>query len=127
MPEALNDHLLIRPDPEETEHHGILVQRRDVEGTLSGVVVSQGPKVEESLEGRRVYFGKYSGLDIYYADTKFLCLRESELLCADPSDDLWVAVPDAQANEAAGVTASLPEPAPAPSDQGSEPVVEWGG
>lgn len=81
----LADRVLVEPTPaEETTMAGIIIPDSAKEKPLKGKVlaVGNGTKDEEMLlkEGDTVLYGKYAGTEIDYEGTKYLIMRQSDIL-----------------------------------------------
>lgn len=81
----LADRVLIEPTPaEETTMSGIIIPDSAKEKPLKGTVlaVGNGTKDEEMVlkEGDTVLYGKYSGTEIEFEGTKYLIMRQSDVL-----------------------------------------------
>lgn len=81
----LADRVLILPAPaEEKTVGGIIIPDTAKEKPLRGkvVAVGHGTKDEEMVlkEGDEVLYGKYSGTEIEYDGTKYLMMRQSDVL-----------------------------------------------
>lgn len=81
----LADRVLIKPaDAEEKTASGIIIPDSAKEKPLKGevIAVGQGTKDEEMVlkEGDKVLYGKYAGTEIELDDTKYLIMRQSDVL-----------------------------------------------
>ena len=81
----LADRVLIKPAPaEEKTVGGIIIPDTAQEKPNKGVVVAvgQGSKDETMVlkSGDAVLYGKYSGTEIEVDDTKYLIMRQSDIL-----------------------------------------------
>ena len=81
----LADRVLIEPAPAETKTvGGIIIPDTAKEKPLKGTVVAvgNGTKDEEMFlkEGDEVLYGKYSGTELEYEGTKYLMMRQSDVL-----------------------------------------------
>ncbi len=81
----LADRVLIAPTAaEETTLGGIIIPDSAKEKPLKGTVlaVGQGTKDDPMVlkEGDNVLFGKYAGTEIEYEGTKYLMMRQSDVL-----------------------------------------------
>jgi chaperonin GroES len=81
----LADRVLIKPaDAEEKTASGIIIPDSAKEKPLKGevIAVGKGTKDEEMIlkEGDRVLYGKYAGTEIELDDTKYLIMRQSDVL-----------------------------------------------
>ena len=81
----LADRVLIKPaDAEAKTAGGIIIPDSAKEKPLKGEVVAtgKGTKDEEMVlkEGDQVLYGKYAGTEIELDETKFLIMRQSDVL-----------------------------------------------
>ncbi|MDR2773501.1 MAG: co-chaperone GroES [Tannerella sp.] len=81
----LADRVLIKPaDAEEKTASGIIIPDSAKEKPLKGEVIAtgKGTKDEEMVlkEGDKVLYGKYAGTEIELNDTKYLIMRQSDVL-----------------------------------------------
>ncbi len=81
----LGDRVLIEPTAaEEVTMSGIIIPDSAKEKPLKGKVlaVGQGTKDEEMVlkEGDEVLYGKYAGTEIEFEGTKYLMMRQSDVL-----------------------------------------------
>lgn len=81
----LADRVLIAPTAaEETTLGGIIIPDSAKEKPLKGTVlaVGQGTKDDPMVlkEGDNVLFGKYAGTEIEYEGTKYLMMRQNDVL-----------------------------------------------
>ena len=81
----LADRVLIKPAAaEEKTLGGIIIPDSAKEKPLKGeiVAVGHGTKDEEMVvkEGDTVLYGKYSGTELEYEGTKYLIMRQSDVL-----------------------------------------------
>ena len=81
----LSDRVLILPAPaEEKTIGGIIIPDTAKEKPLKGTVVAvgNGTKDEEMIlkEGDCVLYGKYSGTEIEFEGTKYLIMRQNDVL-----------------------------------------------
>jgi len=81
----LSDRVLIEPTPaEEVTMGGIIIPDSAKEKPLKGTVVAtgNGTKDEEMVlkAGDKVLYGKYSGTEIEFEGTKYLMMRQSDVL-----------------------------------------------
>ena len=80
----LADRVLILPAPAEEKVGGIIIPDTAKEKPLRGKVVAagNGTKDEEMLlqEGDTVLYGKYAGTELEYEGTKYLMMRQSDVL-----------------------------------------------
>ena len=80
----LADRVLILPAPAEEKVGGIIIPDTAKEKPLRGKVVAagNGTKDEEMIlkEGDTVLYGKYAGTELEYEGTKYLRMRQSDVL-----------------------------------------------
>ena len=80
----LGDRVLVRPAPAEEKVGSIIIPDTAKEKPLHGKVVAtgNGTKDEEMFlkEGDEVLYGKYSGTELEYEGTKYLMMRQSDVL-----------------------------------------------
>jgi chaperonin GroES len=81
----LADRVLIKPaDAEEKTASGIIIPDSAKEKPLKGkvIAVGKGTKDEEMVlkEGDHVLYGKYAGTEIEFDETKYLIMRQSDIL-----------------------------------------------
>ena len=80
----LADRVLILPAPAEEKVGGIIIPDTAKEKPLRGKVVAagNGTKDEEMIlkEGDTVLYGKYGGTELEYEGTKYLMMRQSDVL-----------------------------------------------
>ena len=80
----LADRVLILPAPAEEKVGGIIIPDTAKEKPLRGKVVAagNGTKDEEMIlkEGDTVHYGKYAGTELEYEGTKYLMMRQSDVL-----------------------------------------------
>ena len=80
----LADRVLILPAPAEEKVGGIIIPDTAKEKPLRGKVVAagNGTKDEEMIlkEGDTVLYGKYAGTELEYEGTKYLMMRQSDVL-----------------------------------------------
>jgi chaperonin GroES len=81
----LADRVLILPEKaEEKTVGGIIIPDTVKEKPLDGTVVAvgNGTKDEEMVlkEGDKVLYGKYAGTEVEYDGTKYLIMRQSDVL-----------------------------------------------
>ena len=80
----LADRVLILPAPAEEKVGGISIPDTAKEKPLRGKVVAagNGTKAEEMIlkEGDTVLYGKYAGTELEYEGTKYLMMRQSDVL-----------------------------------------------
>lgn len=83
--QPLSDRVLIEPTAaEEVTASGIIIPDSAKEKPLRGTIlaVGGGTKDEEMIlkEGDKVLFGKYAGTEIEFEGTKYLLMRQSDVL-----------------------------------------------
>ena len=82
--QPLADRVLIKPAPAEEKIGGIIIPDTAKEKPLQGSVVAtgNGTKDEEMIlkEGDEVLYGKYSGTELEFEGTKYLMMRQSDVL-----------------------------------------------
>lgn len=80
----LSDRVLVLPAVAEEKIGGIIIPDTAKEKPLHGTIVAvgQGTKDEEMVlkEGDNVLYGKYSGTELEYEGTKYLIMRQSDVL-----------------------------------------------
>jgi chaperonin GroES len=81
----LADRVLVKPaDAEEKTASGIIIPDSAKEKPLKGEVIAagKGTKDEEMVlkEGDKILYGKYAGTEIELDDTKYLIMRQSDVL-----------------------------------------------
>ena len=80
----LGDRVLVLPAPAEEKVGSIIIPDTATEKPLHGKVVAtgNGTKDEEMFlkEGDEVLDGKYSGTELEYEGTKYLMMRQSDVL-----------------------------------------------
>ena len=80
----LADRVLVLPAPAEEKIGGIIIPDTAKEKPLHGTIVAagKGTKDEEMVlkEGDEVLYGKYSGTELEYDGTKYLMMRQSDVL-----------------------------------------------
>ena len=80
----LADRVLILPAPAEEKVGGVIIPDTAKEKPLRGKVVAagNGTKDEEMIlkEGDTVLYGKYAGTELEYEGTKYLMMRQSDVL-----------------------------------------------
>ena len=80
----LADRVLVLPAPAEEKVGGIIIPDTAKEKPLHGTIVAagKGTKDEEMVlkEGDEVLYGKYSGTELEYDGTKYLMMRQSDVL-----------------------------------------------
>lgn len=77
----LNDRILVQLDKqEEVTAGGIILPDNAREVAFSGEVLFAGPDVKEVAVGDRVFIGKFAGVEMEYAKTKCIILREADTL-----------------------------------------------
>ena len=80
----LADRVLVLPAPAEEKVGGIIIPETAKERPLHGKggATGNGTKDEERIlkEGDEVLYGKYSGTELEYEGTKYLMMRQSDVL-----------------------------------------------
>ena len=81
----LADRVLVKPAPAETKTiGGIIIPDTAKEKPLKGEVVAcgNGTKDEEMIlkEGDEVLYGKYAGTELEFEGTKYMIMRQSDVL-----------------------------------------------
>lgn len=80
----LADRVLVLPAQAEEKVGGIIIPDTAKEKPQHGIVkaVGQGTKDESMVlkEGDEVLYGKYSGTELEYEGTKYLIMRQSDVL-----------------------------------------------
>ncbi|MCQ2243136.1 MAG: co-chaperone GroES [Bacteroidaceae bacterium] len=80
----LADRVLILPAPAEQKVGGIIIPDTAKEKPLHGkvVAVGNGTKDEEMIlkEGDEVLYGKYAGTELEFEGTKYMIMRQSDVL-----------------------------------------------
>ena len=80
----LADRVLVLPAPAEEKVGGIIIPDTAKEKPLHGIIkaVGKGTKDEVMVlkEGDEVLYGKYSGTEIELEGTKYLMMRQSDVL-----------------------------------------------
>jgi chaperonin GroES len=80
----LADRVLVLPAPAEEKVGGIIIPDTAKEKPLHGQIVAtgNGTKDEEMIlkEGDEVLYGKYSGTELEYEGTKYIMMRQSDVL-----------------------------------------------
>ena len=80
----LGDRVLVLPAPAEEKVGSIIIPDTAKEKPLHGkaVATGNGTKDEEMFlkEGDEVLYGKYSGTELEYEGTKYLMMRQSDVL-----------------------------------------------
>ena len=80
----LADRVLVLPTAAEEKVGGIIIPDTAKEKPLRGVIkaVGKGTKDEEMIlkAGDEVLYGKYSGTELEYEGTKYLIMRQSDVL-----------------------------------------------
>ena len=80
----LADRVLVLPAPAEEKVGGIIIHDTAKEKPLRGKVIAtgKGTKDEEMIlkEGDEVLYGKYSGTELELDGTKYLMMRQSDVL-----------------------------------------------
>ena len=85
MIKPLADRVLIQPKEAETKTaSGIFIPDTAKEKPQEGVVVAVGPgKKDETMEvkvGDNVIYGKYAGTEVTVGDTKYLIVKQADIL-----------------------------------------------
>ena len=82
--QPLADRVLILPAAAEEKIGGIIIPDTAKEKPLRGKVIAtgKGTKDEEMIlkEGDEVLYGKYSGTELEFEGTKYLMMRQSDVL-----------------------------------------------
>ena len=82
--QPLADRVLITPAPAEEKIGGIIIPDTAKEKPLQGTVVAvgEGKKDEEMVlkAGDNVLYGKYAGTEIEFDGTKYMMMRQSDVL-----------------------------------------------
>ena len=80
----LADRVLVLPAPAEEKIGGIIIPDTAKEKPLYGKIVAtgNGTKDEEMVlkEGDEVLYGKYAGTELEFEGTKYLMMRQSDVL-----------------------------------------------
>ena len=80
----LSDRVLVRPAQAEEKVGGIIIPDTAKEKPQHGTIVAagNGTKDEEMIlkEGDEVLYGKYSGTELEVEGTKYLIMRQSDVL-----------------------------------------------
>ena len=80
----LGDRVLVLPAPAEEKIGGIIIPDTAKEKPLRGKIIAtgKGTKDEEMIlkEGDEVLYGKYSGTELELEGTKYLMMRQSDVL-----------------------------------------------
>lgn len=81
----LGDRVLIEPTPaEEVTMAGIIIPDSAKEKPLKGKIVAVGGGLKdepmELKEGDQVLYGKYAGTEIEFEGTKYLMMRQSDVM-----------------------------------------------
>ena len=80
----LADRLLVLPAPAEEKVGGIIIPDTAKEKPQHGTIVAagNGTKDEEMIlkEGDEILYGKYSGTELEIEGTKYLIMRQSDVL-----------------------------------------------
>ena len=80
----LADRVLVLPAPAEEKVGGIIIPDTAKEKPQHGTVVAtgNGTKDEEMVlkEGDEILYGKYSGTELEFEGTKYLIMRQSDVL-----------------------------------------------
>ena len=82
--QPLADRVLVLPAPAEEKVGGIIIPDTAKEKPQHGTIVAagQGTKDEAMVlkEGDEILYGKYSGTELEYEGTKYLIMRQSDVL-----------------------------------------------
>jgi chaperonin GroES len=82
--QPLADRVLVLPAPAEEKVGGIIIPDTAKEKPQHGTIVAagQGTKDEAMIlkEGDEILYGKYSGTELEYEGTKYLIMRQSDVL-----------------------------------------------
>ncbi|WP_036877966.1 co-chaperone GroES [Xylanibacter oryzae] len=80
----LADRVLVLPAPAEEKVGGIIIPDTAKEKPLHGKIVAtgNGTKDEDMIlkDGDDVLYGKYSGTELEYEGTKYIMMRQSDVL-----------------------------------------------
>ena len=80
----LADRVLVLPAPAEEKVGGIIIPDTAKEKPQHGTIVAagNGTKDEEMIlkEGDEILYGKYSGTELEFEGTKYLIMRQSDVL-----------------------------------------------
>lgn len=86
----LGDRVLVRPDDQAKNPYGIIIPEHITEKPRTGVVLAVGQGLVNVQDGTRtapdvepgahVLFSQFGGIDVELAETKYLILREGDLL-----------------------------------------------
>ena len=80
----LADRVLVLPAPAEEKIGGIIIPDTAKEKPLHGIVKAAGHGTKDAemilKEGDEVLYGKYSGTEIELEGTKYLIMRQSDVL-----------------------------------------------
>lgn len=87
---ALNDRVIVKRDPLPTNYVE-LTDKKDVISSRTGVILSVGPAANKDNAGLlqlglRVYFNKFSGLNVTPDDDDLIAVAASELLAIEGFD-----------------------------------------
>lgn len=85
-PLAINDRLIIDPDPLPEASKGLIMPDDAKEGIVSrsGLILSRGDRCHPYLHpGARVYFNKYVGLEVEWEGRKLLSMKEEDILAVE--------------------------------------------
>ena len=87
----LADRVLVLPAPAEEKVGGIIIPDTAKEKPLHGTIVAvgKGTKDEEMIlkAGDEVLYGRYSGIELEYEGTKYLMMRQSDVLAVIEKSD----------------------------------------
>ena len=77
----LGDRVLVLPAPAEEKVGSIIIPDTAKEKPLHGKVVATGNGTkDEEMFLKEVLYGKYSGTELEYEGTKYLMMRQSDVL-----------------------------------------------
>lgn len=80
----LADRVLVLPAPAEEKVGGIIIPDTAKEKPLHGKIIAVGGGTKDETmvlkEGDEVLYGKYSGTELDYEGTKYLIMRQSDVL-----------------------------------------------
>ncbi len=85
MLKPLHDHVVLKPQQEETKtKSGIILSSKDESRPQTGKIIAVGPgKVNQAMSVKTndiVVFKQYAATDFVYEEEKFLILKESDIL-----------------------------------------------
>lgn len=82
----LADRVLVLPAPAEEKVGGIIIPDTAKEKPQHGTVVAVGEGTKDEAmvlkEGDEILYGKYSGTELEFEGTKYLIMRQSDVLAA---------------------------------------------